>query len=76
MTIHASKTGGYIAVQRVQDQRGEVNVGGWGITIEAVVAKCLGNHEGRARDFGGCGVNAERFDALRAHATTNEGGES
>lgn len=47
MTIHASKTGGYIAVQRVQDQRvqdqrGEVNVGGWGITIEAAVAKCLG----------------------------------
>lgn len=42
MTIHASKTGGYIAVQRVQDQRGEVYVGGWGITIEAAVAKCLG----------------------------------
>lgn len=69
MTIHASKTGGYIAVQRVQDQRGEVNVGGWGITIEAAVAKCLGTSKG-------CGVNAERFDALRAHATTNEGGES
>lgn len=51
MTIHASKTGGYIAVQRVQDQRGEVNVGGWGITIEAAVAKCLATKE-RSYDAG------------------------
>lgn len=45
MTIHASKTGGYIAVQRVQDQRGEVNVGGWGITIEEAISACLGTSE-------------------------------
>lgn len=36
MIIHASTTGGYIAVQR-----GEVNVGGWGITIEAAITRCL-----------------------------------
>lgn len=45
------------------------------LTIAAESAT-VSDHEGRARDFGGCGVNAERFDALRAHATTNEGGES
>lgn len=41
MTIHASTTGGYIAIQSVQDKRGVVNVGGWGITIEAAIARCL-----------------------------------
>lgn len=41
MTIHVSTTGGYIAIQSIQDQRGGVNVGGWGITIEAAIARCL-----------------------------------
>lgn len=41
MSIHVSTTGGYIAIQSVQDQRGVINVGGWGITIEAAIARCL-----------------------------------
>lgn len=41
MMIRTSRTGGYIAIQRVRDSRGDAHVAGWGETIRDAIERCL-----------------------------------